>query len=87
MHLHHPVNDEEVVLLYPPVIGKPRDKGPYAHVRRLDVHGRLGRPPEPLELVDLGAPDAPLGEGAARWLRPPFAAVDGLPRAQLHSSH
>ena len=79
MHLHH-FNDDEVVLLYPPVIGKPRDKGEYGELRRLDVHGRLGRQPEPLELVDLGARDAG-GNDAARWLRPPFAAVDGLPRA------
>lgn len=78
MHLHH-FSDDEVVLLYPPVIGQPRDKGEYGELRRLDVHGRLGRPPEPLELVDLSTRDA--GSEAARWLRPPFAAVDGLPHA------
>jgi hypothetical protein len=56
MRIHH-FNDEEVVLLHHPFAGETTLEGgvTLGDHRRLDVHGRLGRQPEPLELVDLSA--------------------------------
>jgi hypothetical protein len=55
MRLNH-VNDEAVVLPHQAEAVRTTLAGvTFGDHRRLDVHGRLARQPEPLELVDLGA--------------------------------
>jgi hypothetical protein len=83
MRLHHHFNaeDDEVVLLYPPVIGQPAVSGAAFDLPRLDVHGRPRRQPEPLELVDRDDLRVRTGDLVGRWGRPVFGAADGIPRA------
>jgi len=78
----HPIKDDEVVLLYPPVIGAPPDEGrdggeAGGQVRvglrgllRPDVHGRPWRLPEPLELIDRDDSRFGAEEDTAWWVRP-----------------
>jgi hypothetical protein len=84
MRLHHHFNaeDDEVVLLYPPVIGRPSESSvTLGDLPRLDVHGRPRRQPEPLELVDRDDLRIRSGDRVGRWGRPVSGAADGIPRA------